>query len=67
MRGVKVETDAKGWGRVSIVHEKQRGGGNKPGSTFFVGLLKDNFFQPKKEKAEAALELTERNVRPIRS
>jgi hypothetical protein len=45
----------------------KEGGGNKPGSTFFVGLLEDNFFQPKKEETEAALQLTERNVRLIRS
>jgi hypothetical protein len=63
----KAETEPKGWGGMSMVHEKRRGWGNKPGSTFFVGLLEDNFFQPKKEKTEAALQLTERYVRPIRS
>jgi hypothetical protein len=63
----KAETEAKGWGGMSMVQEKRRGWGNKTGSTFFVGLLEDNFFQPKKDKTEAALQLTERYVRPIRS
>ena len=48
-------------------HGKQRGGGNKPGYTFFVGFLGEDFFQPKKDKAEAPLQLTERNVREIGS
>jgi hypothetical protein len=74
MRGVRDNTRpfqgrnrGKRMGGISKVQEKQRGRGNKPGYTFFVGLLEDNFFQPKKEKTEAALQLTERNVRPIRS
>jgi hypothetical protein len=46
----KAETEAKGWGGMSMAHEKRIGGSNKPGSTFFVGLLEDNFFQPKKKR-----------------
>ena len=74
MRGVRDDTRpfqdrnrGKRMGGMSMGHDKRRGGGNKPGSTFFVGLLGDNFFQPKKGKAEAALQLTERNVRKIGS
>jgi hypothetical protein len=60
---LKAETEAKGWeGDVYGPWQAKRGG-NKPGYTFFSGLLGQNFFQSKNDKAEAALELRERNVK----
>ena len=59
----KAETETKGWGGMSMGHDKRRRGGGEPGCTLFLGLLRDNFFQPKKGQAEAALRKKEKNVR----
>ena len=50
-------------GDVHKLGHAKGGGRGKAGDTFFSGLLGGNFFQLKKDKAEAALQLTETNVR----
>jgi hypothetical protein len=59
----KAEREAEGWVGVSVGHGMQRAGGNKRRGTFFRSLNADNFFQLKKNKADAALRKKGRNVR----
>ena len=52
----KAKTERKGWGGMSMGHDKRRRGGGKPGCTLFLGLLRDNFFQPKKVRQKQRCE-----------